>query len=207
MKKILEENKLFIILLILFLIFTFYRTRSKNDLLLLTHDSSGSQAGISERLNQDEGENQAKIFVHLAGDVQRPGVYELTEGARLEDLIQPAGIRDLDLLNKYFNRAQILSDGMKIYIPSPDEISGEEKLDFQPENTGLFQGTASSNLIDINRAGRDELMTLPGIGQTKAQDILNYREKNGNFKIIDDIMLVKGIGPATFEKLKDLIKT
>lgn len=210
MKKTLEENKLFIILLILFLIFSFYKTRNKNDLLLLTEDTSLSQAANLEEQEEEEAEKEKKIFVHLAGDVLRPGVYQLYEGARLEDLIEEAGVRNLELLNKYFNRAQVLSDGMKIYIPSSDELTGEEEFALLPENISSFSESAaasSSKLVDINRSTKEELMTLPGIGQTKAQDIINYREKNGNFKMIDDIMLVKGIGPATFEKLKDLIKT
>lgn len=197
MKKIIEEKRAFIFILLLFLLFSFYKTRGKEELILIDQDIL-----LDQSLEEEEVLEEKMIFVHVAGNVKRPGLFQVEEESRLDQLIDLAGIEDLDLLNKYFNRAEILEDGMKIYIPFPQEIMEEEfSLSFLPSDS------KQDKKININKASREDLMSLPGIGQVKAQDIVNYREKNGDFKAIDDIMRVKGIGQATFENLKDLIKT
>ena len=151
---------------------------------------------ISEETIEEE-----VIFIHIAGNVNKPGVYKVEEGSRLDDVIILAGIDDIEILDRFFNRAKLLVDGEKIYVPFPEEIDKEE------ESFDFFEISTGDKKININGADIKDLMSLSGIGEMKARDIIAFREKNGNFKKIDDIMLVKGIGKATFEKIKDLIKT
>ena len=135
------------------------------------------------------------IKVHLAGDVEKPGLYSLPEGARLEDLLHLGSPRNQEMVDRHCNRAAMLQDGQKIYVPAPGEVP--EKIQSLP---GMEKGK-----ININRADIQELTRLPGIGEKKASDIVYYREKNGNFKKIDDIINVTGIGTTTFERIKDQI--
>lgn len=197
MHEFIEKNKLFIIAGVLFTLFTVFSS-----------EKEGSEIIISE-INEDKEmqeekeiiEEKIKIFVHVAGNAGKPGLYEINEGSRLNDLIIPAEITEIEILDKYFNRAQILSDGEKIYIPFPEEL--DENL----EEKGYSREQSDVKLININTADINDLINLPGIGEMKARDIIDFREKNGKFKIIDDIMMVKGIGTATFERIKELIKT
>lgn len=134
----------------------------------------------------------AEIKVHVAGAVQHAGVYTLQEGQRVEDAIQLAGMAenaDVDALN----RAAILSDGQKIVVP----VVGEARQDARGQE---------DDLIDLNQADLQQLMTLPGIGEVKAQAIIDYREQQGNFKTIEDLQQVQGIGSAIFLQIKSKIK-
>ena len=141
-----------------------------------------------------------KIFVHVCGYVKNPDVYELDDGARAIDAIKLAGGFLKDAKKDYINLAAILNDQDKLYIPSKKDISNAE---FLSDNGST---PASSNgMININTANKDELIQLSGIGSSRADDIINYRENNGNFKKIEDIMQVSGIKKAMFEKIKDKI--
>ncbi len=155
------------------------------------HESSYVQTEMQASFDEAEAE-PAEIKVHVAGAVQHAGVYTLQEGQRVEDAIQLAGMAenaDVDALN----RAAILSDGQKIVVPTVGEVqqgaSGQEDL-----------------LVDLNQADLQQLMTLPGIGEVKAQAIIEYREQQGNFKAIEDIQQVRGIGNAIFLQIKNKIK-
>jgi len=143
----------------------------------------------------------APIRVYVSGAVRQPAVYELPPGSIVQDAVQsaggPASEADLDRINL----ALELRDQQQVYVPfqgdtnSPPAVSGGE-----PGNTGLAGG-----LVNVNTATPAELETLPRIGPTMAQRIVEYREVNGPFAAIEDIQNVPGIGPATFEGLKDLI--
>lgn len=141
----------------------------------------------------DEAETApVEIKVHVAGAVQHAGVYTLREGQRVEDAVQLAGLAenaDVDGLN----RAAVLSDGQKIVVPAVGD--GQQVADGQLDT-----------LIDLNQADLRQLMTLPGIGEVKAQAILDYREQQGNFKAIEEIQQVQGIGSAIFSQIKNKIK-
>ena len=150
--------------------------------------------------NSLKNDTDNKIFVHVCGYVKNPDVYELDDGARAIDAIRLAGGFLKDAKKDYINLAAILNDQDKLYIPSKKELSNEE---FLSADGGT---SASSNgMININTAKKDELMQLSGIGSSRADDIINYRENNGNFKKIEDIMKVSGIKNAMFEKIKDKI--
>lgn len=142
-----------------------------------------------------------KIFVHVCGYVKNPDVYELDNGARAIDAIKLAGGFLKDAKKDYINLAAILNDQDKLYIPSKKDISDGEIL----SDNGNNMSTGSNKMININTANKDELMRLSGIGSSRADDIINYRQNNGRFKKIEDIMQVSGIKKAMFEKIKDEI--
>jgi competence protein ComEA len=139
------------------------------------------------------------IVVHITGAVPRPGVYALPQGARVQDGISAAGgfLAEADKSN--INLAELLDDGEKLDVPF---IEGGSPIVATP----LPQVVATTTeLININTASNAELDTLPGIGPTTAQKIVDYRTQNGPFVSTEDIINVPGIGPGTYERIKDLI--
>lgn len=145
-----------------------------------------------ESIVQEEGE---MIFVDIAGAVNRPGVYQLPSGSRVNDLIMACGgltsWASRDFLEKNLNRARFLEDGEKLFIPH----QGQEETDYQKGSLG--------EKININQASRQELMLLPGIGEKYAQAIIDYRQSQGKFDSVEEIKEVQGIGEKTFEEIKD----
>lgn len=154
---------------------------------------TGEAAPIME---PEEVEELPKLFtVHVVGAVEKPGVYTLEEGKRLDDAVKmavPTAKADLSLINL----AAPLEDGKQIYVPKKGE-----KVDVVRNLTP----TASSGKININTAGAAQLDKLPGIGPALAQRIIEYRESKGLFEKIEDITKVSGIGNAMFEKMKSKI--
>ena len=139
------------------------------------------------------------IVVHITGAVPRPGLYALPQGARIQDGISAAGgfLAEADKTN--INLAQVLEDGEKLDIPF---IEGGSPVLTTPVPEVV---TITTELININTASLAELDTLPGIGPTTAQKIIDYRTQNGPFINAEDIVNVSGIGPGTYERIKDLI--
>ena len=168
-----------------------------------TEDYSGvSFSNISNETNNKdekaEDKHDEKIFVDVKGAVKHPGVFETTKDKRVKDLIEEAGGL-LDAADtSTLNLSQKVTDQMVIYVlkhgEKPKQISDG--------------GTSSSNadVININTANKEQLMKISGVGKTKAEAIISYREKNGDFKKKEDITKVHGIGKATFEKIKDKIE-
>lgn len=142
---------------------------------------------------------QRPMIVHITGAVPRPGVYALPQGARVQDGISAAGGFLAEAEKTNINLAQALEDGEKIDIPF---IEGASPVLATPLPE---VETITTELININTASIAELDTLPGIGPTTAQKIIDYRDQNGPFVSIEDIVNVSGIGPASYERLKDLI--
>lgn len=153
------------------------------------------------------------IVVHITGAVAEPGVYNLPVNSRVEDVIRKAGGTTANADINAVNMAATLEDGIQVNIPlkineivvgSDRSIPGYERE--EKEESGEEQPSAptTSYPININTATQAELETLPGIGPVTAQKIIEYRQENA-FQIIEDIQKVSGIGPATFEKLKDFI--
>lgn len=143
------------------------------------------------------------IVVHVAGAVAQPGVYSLAPGSRVEDAIQAAGGLLPEANGAALNLAAFVQDGERVVAPTlPPAIT--------PGAPAVRSGTAeplpeAGQLININTASKAELESLPGIGPVTAQQIIAYREANGPFAQIEDIMDVPGIGEKTFEQIKDLI--
>jgi competence protein ComEA len=128
------------------------------------------------------------IVVYITGAVAKSGVYTLPDGSRVQDLIDAAGGFIPGAKEDQINLAALLWDGAQIIVPGMND-----------------EGHISSGRININSATAEELETLPGIGRTAAQSIVEYRIQHGPFQTIQDIQNVPGIGPATFDKIKDLI--
>lgn len=139
------------------------------------------------------------IVVHITGAVPRPGVYALPQGARVQDGISAAGGFLAEALKTDINLAAPLEDGEKLDIPY---VEGASPVLATPEEEIVV---VTTELVDINIASQAELETLPGIGPTTAQKIIEYREANGPFLNTEDIINVSGIGPGTYERIKDLI--
>lgn len=148
------------------------------------------------------------IAVHVIGAVPRPGLYEFAEGARVQDAIEAAGGLLSSANVEIINLAAPLEDGQQLNIPyraGEEPAVDEEDALVLPGATEEPNPQSSEDLININTASLEELDGLPGIGPTIAQRIIDYREENGPFQVIDDIMNVSGVGPSTFEQIKDLI--
>ena len=151
-------------------------------------------------------ETENKIYVHVVGEVKNPGVYEMSLGDRVFHAIDKAGgaTEDADLTS--INLAEKLKDGEKIIVYSKEMLNSNVDVSEKTasENQKMYF-KSQSNLININTASKEELETLPGIGEVLAQRIIDYRRTNGYFKSIEEIKEVSGIGEKKFEAIKDLI--
>lgn len=139
-----------------------------------------------------------ELVVHIAGAVQNPGVYTLQDGSRVEDAITRAQLlpqSDADALN----RAALLSDGQKIVVP----FAGESQTSHP--STESETGTMPNDKVNLNHATLAQLMTLPGIGEVKAQAIMQYRQEHNGFQTIDQLLQVNGIGSAIYSQIADLV--
>lgn len=152
--------------------------------------------------SNDTTANKNFIVVEIKGEVLKPDVYFLDEGSIIKDLIDMAGGLTEEGDISRINRADVLKNHQLIFIPNKNQV--QDEVDSGVEFFGEISEDKSS-LININTAKLDELKQINGIGDTKAQSIINYREANGGFKSIEDIKNVDGIGEKTFEKLKDQI--
>jgi competence protein ComEA len=139
------------------------------------------------------------VIVHITGAVPRPGVYALPQGARVQDAISAAGGFLAEAEKTQINLAALLEDGEKLDVPF---LEGASPVLATPGPTVV---AAETPLININTASAVELDALPGIGPSLAQRIVDYREQNGPFLTIEDIINVPGIGPGNFERFKDQI--
>lgn len=137
-----------------------------------------------------------KIVVEIKGEIMNPNIYWLKEESIIEDLISEAGGLKPDADMSKINRAEKLKNHQSINIANKNEVN-------QLVANGANEEVSS--IIDINTASEAELDTLPGIGPARAKDIISYREEKGGFESIEDIKNIKGIGEASFEKLKDKI--
>ena len=172
-----------------------------------SQEDSGKETETPETLDNEPPEN---VVVYVCGAVVNPGVYELSEGSRIDDALAAAGGFSEDADRTYVNLAARLSDGSKLQIPTISETSDEalakEIESFDTGDNGYKSGASDgSGLININTASQTELAMLPGIGEGIAGKIIKYRDENGSFKSIEDIMKVSGIKDKLFSKIKDQI--
>jgi competence protein ComEA len=139
------------------------------------------------------------VIVYITGAVPRPGVYALPRGARVQDAISAAGGFLAEAEKSQINLAALVDDGEKLDIPY---LEGTIPVVGTPVPEVV---TSTTELININTASLAELDTLPGVGPTTAQKIIDYRQQNGPFLNPEDIINVSGIGPGTYERIKSLI--
>ena len=183
-------------------------------------ESDGSDAGNGTEINST-GETQPEmIYVDVCGAVANPGVFQLAAGSRVFQAIEAAGGYLPEAVQNCVNRAGVLTDGQQLYILTQEEM---ERQGLDPaemagasdgqmngsagtgQNTGIAAQAQQDNRININTADVTQLTTLTGIGATRAQAIIAYRQENGPFAAIEDIMNVQGIKEGTFAKIKDEI--
>ncbi len=157
----------------------------------------------SENNTQNAEDNSTKMC-QIDGCVNKPGVYPFKKEDRIKDIVEIAGGFTKDADKKSVNLAMKLKDEMKIYIPSKSETSKAQNNDTENSQIVTIKDSNSGNLVNINTADSNKLQTLPGIGPSKAKKIIEFREKN-QFKKIEEIKNVDGIGDKTFESLKSLI--
>lgn len=204
------------------------------DLASETSPDSTESEGISKKKAEITESDQSSaiqqpvsrtIYVDVCGAVVNPGVYELSSDSRVFQAIEKAGGYLPGAAASYLNRARSLSDGQQIYVPTQEEVDSQTIPLTQDETAqdGMVQegtaqtGTAAYNTadgtgttqagqrIDLNTADVSQLSTLTGVGESKALAIIAYREENGPFTSIEDIMNVPGIKEGTYEKIKDKI--
>ena len=144
------------------------------------------------------------IFVHVVGEVKSPGVVKVPNGTRLYTVIKKAGGMTKNAQTDYLNLADTVKDGQQVKVISKKEYKKlkKKRVTEKPNEQG---GKNNSDLININTASAEELKTLNGIGDAKANAIMEYRTQNGNFSKIEDIKNVSGIGDATFNNIKSQI--
>ena len=148
-----------------------------------------------------------EIFVDVCGAVTNPGVYEMEADSRVFQAIEAAGGMLPEAAGTSVNQAQPVSDGQQIYVPTKDEIAdGTAVLPAEIQQQGENgQQETKDGKVNLNTADTETLKTLSGIGDSKAQAIVAWREENGRFSSIEDIMQVPGIKESTFTKIKDKI--
>jgi len=154
---------------------------------------------------------QEKVLIHVCGSVVCPGVYECKNGDRVTDAVERAGGFSENAARDFLNLAEPVSDGMKIYVPSADEVrNGSAEKIFSPGDMSVTENmsvrSSEDDKVNINNASKEELMTLSGIGEVRAQSIIDYRNSSGPFKEIEDIRNVSGIKEGSFQKIKDRIR-
>lgn len=219
------KKYIWVILVIFVLLFLFIANSSNEEVVL---EEQLKEKKVEEPIIQEE---KKKIKVDIKGAVNNPGVYEVLENSRVSDAINVSGGLTKDADTSTINLSKIIFDEMVIIIYTKDEIAEmlkgdtsikyiekecicpklendaciEDKIENVPNdnsNSSNNDSSPSNNKVSLNKASLDELMTLDGIGEKKAQAIIDYRNKNG-FKSIEEIMEVDGIGSATYEKIKD----
>ena len=152
-----------------------------------------------ESYDTEEGK-MGTVCIYVCGQVQSPGVYVLEEGSRVCDAFLAAGGLTEEAAKDYWNQARTLSDGEMIYVPTKEEA--KERL---PESESAMGTESNNGKININTATKEELMTLPGVGESRAMDILAYRNEHGRFSTPEEIMNVSGIKEGMYEKIKEYI--
>ena len=230
-KKIIVAIAVALLITILFIVYMFLENNnSKMEFGELISDNNASEIketdikenNITETENiglenattgnamlENENDNVIKIYIHITGEVKKPGVIELNSGDRVIDAIEKAGGETKQADLSQVNLAYKVEDGQKIYIPNKNEKiteyiwsgNGNNNADSNLNNREQKEGKK----VNINTASQSELDGLPGIGPALAQRIIDFREENGEFKSIEDIQNVKGIGEAKFEEIKENI--
>ncbi len=177
-------------------------------------ETAGSEENEAGASPETEASAEAEIWVHVCGQVAVPGVYSLKEGSRVFQALEAAGgvLEQGD--GSILNLAMILEDGMRIEVPDRTEterLKAQGSLSDQAFVTGpgadavsgFGESASKGRKVNLNQAGAEELMTLTGIGRSRAEAIIQYRQEKGPFRSIEDIMKVSGIKESAFEKIRE----
>lgn len=217
------KKYIWIVLIVFVLLFVFIKDDSTEEVILEENNLELKEENIEEVTN-------IKIKVDIKGAVKNPGVYEVEENSRVSDVINISGGLTSEADTSVINLSKNVIDEMVIIIYTKDEINEmkegstsikyvekecvcpkiennaciEDKIDNIPNNENNSNDKNEANgKVSLNKATLDELMTLDGIGEKKAQAIIDYRNKNNGFKTVEELLEVDGIGSTTYEKIKD----
>ena len=221
-----EHRRFFLFLLVVFLLgslgsgiyfgIQYYLWKEEQD-PLPNLVSKEEKEKVEEKEEQEEKEDEPLLFlVDIKGAVSQPGVYEMKEGSRVQDVITVAGglLENADV--SLINLSKKVEDEMVIYVYTKEEVAAlspkETPLPTCPstpiENDACISENASSSnslTVSLNNASLEELMQLPGIGQKKAEAILSYREEKGGFQQVEELLNVSGIGEAIFNEIREFL--
>lgn len=172
--------------IILFIMFVFTACKQESEMIVIDDEEVASETGeiVEEEPNT--------IFVYVCGAVVNEGVYELPCGSRIYEAVAMAGGFTEIAATTEVDQATILQDEATLYIPNYSEVVESQAVD--------------DGKVNLNTASKEELKSLPGVGESKAGSIISYRESNGGFQSIEDIMQIPGIKEGLFEQIKDFIK-
>lgn len=188
------KSSIVILLLLVWSIWGLCGCKRQEEMVFFTSEAAETENTELQNVSGEETALSAQIKVYVCGAVAEPGVVALKEGSRIIDAVVLAGGMTAEADETYVNLAAKLTDGEKVYVPTKEEA-------------GMWQESqAEDDLVNINTADTEELCRLPGIGESKAEDIILYREKNGKFQKIEDIVNVPGIKKSLFEKISGKIK-
>lgn len=173
----------------------------KEDNLRIVNEEFGDEHS-SEKDRLEVG-----IYIHICGAIANPGVYNVDREARIIDLIELAGGLLSEAAGDYINQAQSVADGQRIYIPTKEEIIDLNLMEIMQDDNRISEKEQekTSDLININEADAKELMKLPGIGQVKADSILEYRDTKGEFQTIEEVMNITGIKEGLFNQISSYL--
>lgn len=190
---------------------------SKNTGCISSSDrKSYNKMSGKDNLNDKKSDRQSQVVVYICGAVKHPGVYKFTAGSRVNDAVNAASGFKKGAARTAINQARVLEDGEQITIPTLKQVKRKQlsKItdgdNFQDkttdnENTDSSERESQDTLININTASVGELTSLSGIGQNRADAIIEYRQSNGKFQSIEDIMKIPGIKQGIFNKIKNKI--
>lgn len=175
-----------------------------------TADKTAEKTAEEASGGNSEEQQPETIRVYVCGEVTVPGVYGLLAGSRIEDAVKAAGGMTDAAARTWLNLAEPITDGQKIEVPSEEkaaqwEAAGIAAAGESGPGSAEVSGSRADGKVNLNRASAQELMTLPGIGESKAAEIIRYRESQGAFSKPEDLMKIPGIKEGVFHKIKDQI--
>lgn len=184
-------------------IFAFKKSTDSGDAGELTIASGTETAGPGSGETEESVTDLSEYTAYICGEVKTPGVYRVNAGGRISELVEKAGgvTEDADMTS--VNLAREVTDGEQIIIGSLKSGAASAGGEQTPGAGAVV--SAEGSLVNINTADKARLMTLPGIGEVRAEAIISYRNENGSFKTKEDIKKVSGIKEGSFEKIRDLI--
>lgn len=180
----------FLVFIIIAALFIFLKSEHERDSRIVIGETDHIDSSTSEAITES-----VEIIIDVSGAVKSPSVVKLPEGSRVYEAIDAAGGLCEDASLNSLNRAAVLNDGDKIYIPTEDDQT--------INSTNIKMSSEKSDIININTATLENLQTLSGIGPATAEKIVDFRSTNGPFRSIEELMDVSGIGEKTFEKIKE----
>ena len=208
-----QKNMILIVIVLIIIIVGIYlyinKTNEEDDAYIF--DDSKNEIVNNAIQNEiedntiEEKDEQEKIIVHVTGSVERQGIVSLNKGQRVIDAIEASGGATKEANTSLINLAYVLEDGMKIYVPSKDDNKDTEFIVSGYSEEVKSTEKKKQEKVNINTATLNELENLPGIGESIANKILTYRNKNGKFKNIEDLKNVSGIGESKFNNIKNYI--